>query len=91
MNTFWERNCEDSPNAGDHNFDSPTNHKFVEEEGNLRNKKKWICVWVVLVHANCNGPERVIPTPYKPSFRLVESPNCRKGHIFFQFGINTLK
>ena len=42
MNTFWERNCDDSPNADDHNFDSPTNHKFVEVEGNP--EKKRICV-----------------------------------------------
>ena len=47
MNTFWERNSDDSPTAGDpavkHNFDSPTNHKFVEVEGNPE-KKKRICV-----------------------------------------------
>ena len=44
MNTFWERNCDDSPTAGDpavkHNFDSPANHKFVEVEGNPEKKKR---------------------------------------------------
>ena len=43
MNTSWERNCDDSSNAGDHNFDSPTNRKFVEVEGN-REKEERICV-----------------------------------------------
>ena len=43
MNTSWERNCDDSSNAGDHNFDSPTNRKFVEVEGNPE-KEERICV-----------------------------------------------
>ena len=43
MNTSWECNCDDSSNDGDHNFDSPTNRKFVEVEGNPK-KEERICV-----------------------------------------------
>ena len=47
MNNFWERNCDESPNAGaaatKHNFDFPTNHKFVPVEGSPE-KKARICV-----------------------------------------------
>ena len=43
MNTSWERNCDDSSNAGDHNFDSPINRKFLKVEGNPE-KEERICV-----------------------------------------------
>ena len=50
MNTFWERNSDDSPTAGDpavkHNFDSPTNHKFVEDK--ILGKRRRGFVWEML-------------------------------------------
>ena len=51
MDTFWESNCDESPNADDpaekHDFTSPANHTFVPLEDNPE-KKRRVCVGTYL-------------------------------------------